>query len=107
MNIIDFKPQPIGALIGAGRLAVPIHQREYCWEQEEVESLLDDFERGMNAGSEYYLGALVLTQSGSEFSVVDGQQRLATTMLMLAAIRDIFHRVGESKLVKSIEDDYL
>src|ERR1044071_9700528 len=40
------------------------------------------------------------------FNVVDGQQRLATSMIILAAIRDIYCDIQEPTLAKPIDNQY-
>jgi hypothetical protein len=107
MKISDFRLRPIGEVIASGRLAVPRHQRDYYWEDEQVIQLFEDFDTARKNGQEYFLGTVVLTEAGDIFHVVDGQQRLATTMVMLAAIRDIYFKLGELAFAKSIENDYL
>ena len=70
--------------------AVPEFQRSYAWSPDEVTELLDDVyddtARG-GASSTYFLGAIVLA-GGDPLLVLDGQQRLATVSLLLAAIAE-------------------
>lgn len=107
MKIIEVGQKGIGEVVSAGRLLVPRHQRDYYWEAEEVSALCSDFESAVNTGKNYFLGTIVLTQSDEGLHIVDGQQRMATTMIMLAAIRDIYVRAEEKDLANSIETDYL
>ncbi|HOQ74407.1 MAG TPA: DUF262 domain-containing HNH endonuclease family protein [Limnochordia bacterium] len=68
---------------------VPKYQREYIWGKEEWEYLFDDLQEN-NPG--YFLGSFIcINQSGDTLAVqrlelVDGQQRLVTLSLLLAAI---------------------
>ncbi len=59
-----------------------------------------------NRKSSYFLGTIVLT-GGDIPQVVDGQQRLATTAILLAAIRDYFYLNKEDLLYQSINHDFL
>ena len=46
--------------------------------------------------SEHFLGSIIVTKdAGGRPKVVDGQQRLATTLMLIAAMRDYFHSVGD------------
>lgn len=66
---------------------IPIYQRNYAWEIEEIEQLLDDISSFDNEnGKKYYLGTLVLNKGENEYEVVDGQQRLTTIYLILKAL---------------------
>ena len=67
---------------------VPIYQRAYAWGADEIKTLLDDVRR---ADGQYYLGSLVVARCGSErnrtvYEVIDGQQRLTTLYLLMAAL---------------------
>ena len=61
---------------------IPIYQRNYAWERDEIEQLLTDID---DSGNKYYLGNLVVDEiSPNEFIVIDGQQRLTTIFLLLS-----------------------
>jgi hypothetical protein len=97
----------IGTLLYDGHLSVPINQRSYAWTKEHVQDLLDDISRAFGA-DEYFLGSVVLTSGNSgRKEVVDGQQRLATTTLLIAAIRDFLVKQGDDKRATNIESKYL
>jgi hypothetical protein len=80
----------IGSVLNRYSLGVPLNQRSYAWEDSHVRTLLQDFSNAI-AGDvrTYFLGSIVLTSSGeSKWEVADGQQRLATTAILISAIRD-------------------
>jgi len=54
------------------------------------------------------LGSIVAvaTDDGHE-AINDGHQRLATTAIILAAIRDFFHKNGNAKTARLTEEKYL
>lgn len=87
-------------------LAVPLNQREYSWTEKEVGELLEDLHQAINEDkSEYFLGTVVTTRPAtSALEVVDGQQRLATCTILLAAIRDYFFSKNDSMMIEAIED---
>lgn len=66
--------------------SVPDFQRSYAWSPDEVTELLDDVYEEASR-STYFLGSIVLAGE-NPFQVLDGQQRLATVSLLLAAIAD-------------------
>jgi uncharacterized protein with ParB-like and HNH nuclease domain len=56
----------------------------------------------------YFLGTIVLTKSeNNTLEIADGQQRLATTAMLITAIRDWFRSKGDTMIVQSIENDFL
>ena len=78
---------------------IPRYQREYSWEDEHVETFWNDLISHFNQDdpSEYYFGTIICVDkedSGEAFTVVDGQQRLTTSMVFLAVVRDLQLELG-------------
>jgi hypothetical protein len=80
----------IGRVLHGHSLSVPPNQRPYAWEESHVRTLLQDYSRANDSENKtYFLGTIVLTPgSAGRLEVADGQQRLATTAILIAAIRD-------------------
>lgn len=91
---MSFTPrvEGIASVLSGTRLAVPDYQRSYSWGETQITDFWDDLNRSLLAdANEYFLGSIVLTKTASErLAVVDGQQRLATASLLIAAIVDLF-----------------
>jgi uncharacterized protein with ParB-like and HNH nuclease domain len=104
------------------RLLVPLYQRPYVWnEKEQWEPLWED----IRAIAEdlfhdrfrrpHFLGAIVLEQVSTGTGeiqkrlVIDGQQRLTTSQIVLEAFHDVCHELGADKprqaLDKMIRND--
>ena len=101
----------IAEVLSRYRLRVPPNQREYSWgENGEVRELLVDISNAVRkgSGSSHFLGTIVLTPTKDEaLEIADGQQRLATTTIILSYIRDYFLETDDEKSAKSIENEYL
>ena len=75
---------------------VPIYQRNYAWEDTEINALVkdvfDSYEKSKKApekDSVYYIGTLVTyKRNDNNFEVIDGQQRLTTIYLILKALEE-------------------
>lgn len=80
---------------------VPDYQREYVWNDEQVEQLLFDLIDAYNTDYKkaYFLGTIVTYDSGSQFELIDGQQRLTTFFILLCAIKKIYMNYGEQTSV--------
>ena len=109
---IQFDLKGIGSVLAHNHLIVPPNQREYSWEEEHVQALFDDFAKAIEEGSNsYFLGTIVLTRSttGHKPEVADGQQRLATTTILIAAIRDYLWNGSANDLIRAreIQHEYL
>lgn len=74
------------------RYIVPIYQRNYDWGVEQIQQLIQDiFDSYCMSKNKYYIGSLVVwKRKDSYWEVVDGQQRLTTLSVLLAAIRAYF-----------------
>jgi uncharacterized protein with ParB-like and HNH nuclease domain len=106
---INFDLPGIAELIATRELRVPVFQRSYSWRRDEqVADFWSDLLRAFGGNGEYFLGTIVLAAEGddSKRTVIDGQQRLATASLLLAAIRDELRARGNSKF-EIVERDYL
>ena len=106
---LGFEHKGIGELLAHNRMVVPLNQREYSWKDEHVHDLFTDFSNAIAKNkAAYFLGTIVLTKGSSDLpEVSDGQQRLATTSIMLASIRDYFHRANDLKRAMAISQKYL
>lgn len=72
---------------------VPEYQREYVWEDQQINQLFDDiqseFSSGENPLPEYFIGSIVVCRGeDGRFDLIDGQQRLTTLYVLICAIRD-------------------
>lgn len=88
---------------GKKRYLIPLYQRKYAWKvQPQLELLWEDIGRAVHrlttnraSLSPHFMGALVVTQLKTygkqvqAFEIIDGQQRLTTFELLLAALRDV------------------
>jgi len=99
------------------QFVVPSFQRPFCWTQKEARQLLDDLLVALGdhpevpAEPDYFLGAMLLLDrsglgfgggpGGSRgavrvFDIIDGQQRLVTLTILMAALRDLATDGGTS-----------
>jgi uncharacterized protein with ParB-like and HNH nuclease domain len=76
-----------------GFYQVPDFQRPYSWEDEHIEKLWEDIYAAFEGNrNEYFLGSMIFARqkSPSGYEVVDGQQRLASLMILICAMRDLY-----------------
>jgi uncharacterized protein with ParB-like and HNH nuclease domain len=95
---------------------VPFFQRQYSWTKKEWNNLREDIIALIEGGEEtkHFLGPLVCTPfpqasaaDGPRYQLIDGQQRLTTLTLALAALRDIARLRNHEDLADEIHEDYL
>jgi hypothetical protein len=90
------------------RYVVPLYQRPYVWQEEsqwqplwdDILTLLEHQETGNGQHYSHFLGAIVLEQETLApgeipiFTVIDGQQRLTTLQILLAAASNVAMEEG-------------
>lgn len=91
-NKLPLKKVSIEELFIGGEKAtyeIPIYQRNYAWEKDEISTLVQDIYDAYKKDSNrpYYIGTLVSYHKGDRvFEIIDGQQRLTTLRLLLYAL---------------------
>lgn len=87
----------LGRLISGTQFLVPNHQRDFSWTADHVKEFLSDIEDArQKKGDIYFCGLMVFTRSSTScLKVLDGQQRLATTIMVFSAIRNWFAKYGD------------
>lgn len=82
-------------------LIIPRFQRPYSWDDENLEDFWNDVVQA--GGEDYFIGSMVLYESGrQQYGVVDGQQRLTTITILLCVIRNLFKELGSENLAKGL-----
>lgn len=90
-SIISGKEYPLAKIFSSDfEFKIPPYQRPYAWTENEVTDLFEDllsFSQD-NPDEDYFLGSIVLIKNEkSPYSeVIDGQQRLTSLSILLAAI---------------------
>lgn len=89
----------------SAQFIIPIYQRQYSWTHDQCEQLWKDIERaGRQEVEGHFIGSVVYVESGlyshsdvPQLLVIDGQQRLTTSTLLIAALsQEIRLRMSES-----------
>ena len=88
------------------QFVIPIYQRTYSWKEKECQQLWDDVLRsGINDEiSAHFMGSVVYVEKGlysvssqTPLLVIDGQQRLTTITLLIAALTEV---IGEQEPIE-------
>lgn len=87
---------------------IPSYQRPYSWTVDEASVLFDDLIdfHGSEREEGYFLGSIVLIKQEDAplAEVVDGQQRLTTLTILLAALASQFSGEARATLYKYIQE---
>lgn len=85
--------------------ALPSYQRGYAWEKDNIEEFLDDLEYvsdNDNGVHEHFFGSILLASpenpTDAETKIIDGQQRITTSLLFLVCARNFFYAQKDNSL---------
>lgn len=95
-----------GLLTSTRTYVVPRFQRDFSWNENNYKELLNDLLKQINFSTEnetikfttsqYYLGNMIFSgmKDAESVKIIDGQQRLTTGTILLAAIRDSLYEAS-------------
>lgn len=100
---------------GTKQYVVPLFQRPYSWSEKQWKTLWTDVveQTRHDDGRPHFFGSIVTTPARSvpqgvgKYLLIDGQQRITTVQVFLAAIRDSADRLGDARLRDRIDGQYL
>ena len=105
--------QLLGNSLGC-QFVIPVYQRNYTWAAErEVKQYFDDLQSVLKGDyKNHFMGIIIYLEkaidfSSREFSIIDGQQRLTTTFLIIYAIKQLLVNCNDTEKVKQLEGQYL
>ena len=82
-------------LLSQDKYIIPLYQRNYAWERDEIFQLLQDINESSGT---YYIGTLVIsTNNNGQMQLIDGQQRFTT----LSIVNSVFKSKGKSDIAES------
>jgi uncharacterized protein with ParB-like and HNH nuclease domain len=101
---ITQNPVTLELVMGENLFEVPLYQREFSWDLEQVSDLFYDLESSTN-NEGHFLGSLLLfSKDDGKKEIIDGQQRLTTIFLILHAIKKEIEKTEYSKAKEKIND---
>lgn len=96
------------------QFVIPVYQRNYTWTTgKEVKQYFEDLKAVLSGQyTKHFMGIMIyldtpISFSSREFSVIDGQQRLTTTFLLLYAIKEIMVSKGMTQEANALNNQYL
>ncbi len=89
----------LDGVIEKGVFEIPSYQRGYAWQERQLKDFWNDLEHVSKLGDKFhYMHSLTLRESENEFEsstfeIIDGQQRLATSLILL----DLLAKITQNK----------
>ncbi|WQS08076.1 DUF262 domain-containing HNH endonuclease family protein [Helicobacter pylori] len=87
MELLD-----LDGVIKKGVFGIPSYQRGYAWQERQLKDFWNDLEHVSKLGNQFhYMHSLTLRElendfENSAFEIIDGQQRLATSLILLGLL---------------------
>lgn len=84
-------------------IRIPAYQRAFSWEIKQCRQFFEDLLE--QKGKKYYLGQFLFEKNGNTLFIIDGQQRLTTTILFISTIYKILNLREET--TSNLKEIYL
>lgn len=110
ISIAEAPTVGIGKLILENRFYVPTHQRDYKWDRDRVQQFIDDLFDALDRDDDFYFIGLMVFMRGEDgrLRVLDGQQRLATAIILFSALRSWFGATqSDADTAKDLQRDFI
>lgn len=100
---------------GTKQYVVPLFQRAYSWKKSEWQVLWNDIAElcSVDNPRPHFMGSIVtmptvsVPEGVSKYLLIDGQQRLTTSFILLCALRDKAQQSGELEVAAEIDNTIL
>lgn len=80
-------------------IRVDDYQRTYSWRNDQIDELFDDLKEAASSGDSHFFGTLIFeTRDNKKATIVDGQQRLTTVFILVAALRDEISKLSLNEI---------
>ena len=105
----------ISSMLSGKSIVVPNYQRAYSWEtdltdksQKQVNTFLSDLQNYVNSknSTPYYFGHFLFEERNTcEYAIIDGQQRLTTSVIFISALYKRLKEIRRSESLRDFDDD--
>ena len=102
-------------MLSGKSIAVPNYQRAYSWDTDnsnkslkQVNTFLSDLQDYVKSHSStpYYFGHFLFEERNiNEYAIIDGQQRLTTTVIFISALYKCLKEIRKSESLRDFDDD--
>jgi uncharacterized protein with ParB-like and HNH nuclease domain len=109
MAIQNYAFKSVGSFLQDNTYYIPDYQREYSWEDSQVEDFWTDLKSLRESGEdEHFFGQIVVQNDRDEQKderkyIIDGQQRTTTSIIFLSAISTICKKLINDNCIEARE----
>lgn len=99
---IESKIKTINELFKNNKFKVPFYQRDYAWKKDEIDDLWNDLMDVFEGYQDSHFFGQIVTYNGEDVQdLIDGQQRLTTSVILMATI----HKICGELLSNALNED--
>ena len=83
-------------LFRKGNFSIPTYQRGYVWKKNEWEDFYNDVQNIVELKKykmNHFMGNILITKKNGGYEIIDGQQRLITTLLFIKAFEAVYSEI--------------
>lgn len=109
MAIQNYNFKSVGSFLQDNTYYIPDYQREYSWEDTQVEDFWMDLKNLRESGDiEHFFGQIVVQNDREEQKeelkyIIDGQQRTTTSIIFLSAVSEICKKLVNDNCIDARE----
>jgi uncharacterized protein with ParB-like and HNH nuclease domain len=84
-------------------IRIPAYQRPYAWDEEQVSEFWNDI---ISEDQTYFLGSFIFNkefESSGFIDIIDGQQRVLTTTIFIAVLRNIAKEISQKQYAELLQ----
>jgi hypothetical protein len=99
-------PNTMKALMdGQNMVSIPSFQRNFAWTADQIDEFLADVYNSADEGKSHFWGPVVFLRTDDDsnlYQVIDGQQRVTTTVIFISLLRDVAWSLEDKMLNKGL-----
>ncbi len=92
---------------------VPEYQRAYEWDtyekrrRNQVKEFWEDLNEFIDSSSDFPMGNIIILKKGDEHEIVDGQQRITTSLILIKSVIDRLKDLGYERRASELTEKYI
>lgn len=107
MNLTDTTSKIVSVENALGDVFnIPFYQRNYAWDKENAESFFNDVIEVVRGNQNaHFFGQIVSYRNNNVKDLIDGQQRITTSCIYLAALKKVASEIEVNDLSQDMSDE--
>eukprot|EP01084_Bolivina_argentea_P283928 486420_1 len=100
---LNIFPTTFNTFLNIKNIVLPVFQRKYCWKQQQFRLYWKDLNDIASQNKKHHIGRFTVFENKNEIVIMDGQQRITTTLVVIISIRDQFIKYNKTRKHPTID----